>query len=246
MILAVLVALAGAACSGGAGGSTSLMPTGPTGRGVLGGGAQISGSVSGTSIVSGVSPLTGANALTSNTSPINTLTTTSLKVTIAGTDIATSVDGAGKFTLTNVPSGTVVLNFSGPGVSASLSISGVSAGDQIQITVRLDSSNAKVESEERRHKDANDEDDDNDRDDDNDGDDTADNDVFVVHGVVSALSGACPALTFKVGDRTAKTSSSTTFKEMVCSRVQNMLRVEVKGRLGSDGTLAVTSVEIED
>jgi hypothetical protein len=61
------------------------------------------------------------------------------------------VNGAGQFTLTGVPPGTVTLQFSGPGVSASITLNGVSAGEQITIDVTLNGTSARVDAE-SRHK----------------------------------------------------------------------------------------------
>jgi hypothetical protein len=73
-----------------------------------------------------------------------------LSVTVAGTGIGTSTDAQGRFTLSGVPSGTIQLQFSGGGVNATLTISGVTATDAIDIVVSLTGNNARVESEQRR------------------------------------------------------------------------------------------------
>jgi hypothetical protein len=185
------------------------------------------------------------NAFASSQGVVGSRGTTSTKVSIEGTGIASTVDGNGEFTLTDVPSGTVVLKFSGPGTEASLTISGVREGDQIRIKVRLESSNARVESEYRRRSDE--EDDDRDGEDDDEAEDKDDRDgdrPLEVRGAVSGLSGTCPALTFMVGERKVTTSAATTFGELSCSRIQNMVRVEAQGELRSDGSFAATRVWI--
>ena len=78
----------------------------------------------------------GANNLPVATGVLATLATTSLRVTISGTDISTAVDGTGTFTLTGVPPGTVTLQFSGPGVSAASTLTGVTTGETIRIERR--------------------------------------------------------------------------------------------------------------
>jgi uncharacterized protein DUF5666 len=117
--------------------SGSLSPTGPSGGGS--GGAVITGRVRGMS----------TPATSDSFAP---LATSSLHVTISGTNISSTVNGAGQFTLTGVPPGTVTLQFSGPGVSASITLSGVTAGEQITIDVTLNGTSARVDSE-SRHKD---------------------------------------------------------------------------------------------
>jgi hypothetical protein len=196
-------------------------------------------------MASGVGALSGVNGFTSSQSATGARGTSPLKVSIEGTGVASTVDGTGQFTLTGVPPGTVVLKFSGPGVEASLTISGVREGDQIQIKVTLESSRARVESESRQRRDEDDRDrDDGDNDDKDDGRD--DDGGLEVRGTVSALSGVCPALTFVVGERRVTTSTSTTFGTKLCSGVRNMVRVEVQGQLRPDGTVAASRVSIAD
>jgi len=91
------------------------------------------------------------------------------------------VDGAGQFTMNGVPPGAVTLTFTGEGVSASITLNNVNAGDEIRIEVRLDGNSARIESETRRQGD----DDDANRDEANE-----------VEGAVSALSGTCPGVAF--------------------------------------------------
>lgn len=116
--------------------SGSLSPTGPSAGAA---GTVITGRVNGVSAVPALADTFGPRAATS------------IKVTISGTDISTTVDGTGQFTLTGVPPGTVTLQFSGPGVSATITLSGVTTGDQIHLEVTLTSSGAHVDSE-SRHK----------------------------------------------------------------------------------------------
>jgi len=123
------------ACGGASG---SLSPTGPSAGGS---GTVITGRVQGVSAVPALADTFGPRA------------TSSIKVTISGTDISTMLDGTGQFTLTGVPPGTVTLQFSGPGVSATITLSGVTTGDQIHIEVTLTNSGARVDSESRQHDD---------------------------------------------------------------------------------------------
>jgi len=54
-------------------------------------------------------------------------------------------------------------------------------------------------------------------------------------GPVSSLSGTCPALTFVVTGKSAKTTSSTAFSPGICSDVKNGVTVTVVGPTGTDG-----------
>jgi len=181
----------------------------------------ITGRVSGVSL----SP-----SITSSTDTLSARAATSLKVTIVGTNITSSVDGSGQFTLTGVPPGDVTINFAGSGVSANITLKGVTAGQEIHIEVQLNGNNARIQSEDRRRRDDGDDDDDRDE----------------IEGAVSGLSGTCPSLTFVVGGHTVKTSNATVFEDNSCSRVQNTVRVEVKGAIAADGTVTATHVEIDD
>lgn len=66
----------------------------------------------------------------------------------------------------------------------------------------------------------------------------------VVTGAVSGVSGTCPALTFKVGSLTVKTSSSTTFNGGKCTDIKNGMTVSAGGAVQSDGSIAATGVKV--
>src|SRR5262249_55439702 len=151
-------------------------PTAPSANGASHG-AVIAGRVTGMS--------TAAAAF-----PVSTMANTRLTVTIVGTNISTTVDGGGQFTLNGVPPGDVRLNFSGNGTNATITLSGVSTADRITITVSLNGNAARVESEQRDH---------------GDNDDHANE----VKGVVSNLSGSCLTLTFSVQSTTQTTTVKT-------------------------------------
>jgi hypothetical protein len=132
-VLAV-VALLATAC----GGNASLSPVGPSSASA---GASISGIVRG----SAVTP-TPSRALSEET--FSALDSRSgVTISIVGTGISTNADNQGQFTLNDVPSGTVVLNFSAPGSNATATLQGVGPGDRVQITVTVNGNNAHVDSE---------------------------------------------------------------------------------------------------
>jgi hypothetical protein len=215
----ILAAIAAAAVAAACNGSVS----GPSG-----GGAQISGRVTNVAAVgSSVSSLT---ALTTGTPSVASNGSSTLKVTITGTNIESEIDGSGRFELNGVPPGAVEIVFSGDGVSATMRITGIEEGDRIEIEVRLEGNRVMVDSERRDH---------DDDEDDDEGEE--ENDEFETGGTVSGLTGTCPALTFMLADRTVMTSRGTQFKDD-CSRIQNGSRVEVEGRL--NGT-TITATEVE-
>ena len=131
-VFVLAAACAAAACGGG---NAELSPTGPS----AGGGS----STSGATIIGRVN---GGSGLAQTTSTMGTSSAAGLTVTIAGTTISTQVDGAGQFTLSGVPSGPVQLEFRGPGVNATITIT-VSGTEQIQIAVTVSGNSARVESQ---------------------------------------------------------------------------------------------------
>jgi hypothetical protein len=135
VVFAIGIALLATSIACGGDASGSLSPTGPSGS--RSGGAVINGRVRGLS-----TPVT-ANSFAP-------LATSSVRVTITGTNISSNVDGNGQFTLTGVPPGDVTMQFSGPGVSATITLKGVTADQQITIDVTLNGNNARLDSDTRR------------------------------------------------------------------------------------------------
>jgi uncharacterized protein DUF5666 len=213
-VFAVGLCAAGAAC----GGTESLSPAGPSGFRESRS-AVIIGQLTG--IPAGAST-TGTTARAEDSSK--------LSVTIVGTDIATEVNGIGQFELTGVPPGDVQLRFSGNGVSGTITLTGVAAGDRIHIVVALSGNAARLVREDR---------------DDDDDDDNDDEDEDEFEGAVSGLIGACPSITFTVAGVTVNTNSATRFEDP-CSRIANGTRVEVEGNRQANGAILATEVEIDD
>src|SRR5712692_1432788 len=71
-----------------------------------------------------------------------------LMVSIVGTSVSAVVDGSGSFTLHSVPSGDQILAFSGNGVDARITITGVSEHEQIHITVIVNGNTAELDEHE--------------------------------------------------------------------------------------------------
>jgi hypothetical protein len=133
-VLVIVVALVAAAC----GGNGSLSSVGPSSTSA---GASISGIVRGSAV-------TPTPARTFGEATLTTLDARSgVTISVVGTGISTNADNQGQFTLDNVPSGTVALNFSAPGANATVTLQGVGANDRVQITVTVNGNNAHVDSE---------------------------------------------------------------------------------------------------
>ena len=130
----VIVGLMAAAC----GGNAALSSVGPSSASA---GASITGIVRGTAVTP-----TPSRTLSEET--FTTLDSKSgVTISVVGTGISTNADNQGQFTLNNVPSGTVVLNFSAPNSNATVTVQGVGAGDRVQITVTVNGNNAHIDSE---------------------------------------------------------------------------------------------------
>jgi uncharacterized protein DUF5666 len=65
-------------------------------------------------------------------------------------------------------------------------------------------------------------------------------------GLVSGLTGTCPALTFTVGTTKVTTDGTTFFEEGTCADVKNGAEVEVKGRPQTDGSILAAVVELSN
>jgi hypothetical protein len=120
VLLAFVAALAAADCGGGSPSSPDVAQA----RGAI-----IRGSVQDSS----TSGSDGGSLSASSTSR-------TLKVSVVGTNLSTSTNGSGEFVLTGVPTGRVELRFEGPGLDARLEIGGLSDGQEIRITVRVNGS----------------------------------------------------------------------------------------------------------
>jgi hypothetical protein len=72
-----------------------------------------------------------------------------LIVTVAGTDLSAPVDGAGTFSLQDVPAGDVDLRFSSPTVNGNVLLDDVQASQTIDIAVSVDDTTVALESQAR-------------------------------------------------------------------------------------------------
>jgi hypothetical protein len=123
----LLLALMASACGGNS-------PSSPISPSPAGSGATITGIVNGSS---------NPKALAASA------TSTGMIVTVAGTSITGAIDGSGRFVLTGVPSGTVQLEFAGPGTAASLVLDDVESSEQIEISVTVSGTSVSLQSQHR-------------------------------------------------------------------------------------------------
>jgi len=208
IILAAMI-VAVTAC----GGNATLSPVGPSSSSA---GASISGTVSGTGV-------TATRALDAGS--FGMLGSTSVTVSIVGTNVSTTTDGQGQFTLNNVPAGTVTVNFTAPGSSATITLTGVGADDKVQIAVTLNGNNAHVDSEHHS---------------------SPDNGKREFQGRISSIDST--AKSFQIPGMTVKTTASTTIRHgnrtMQFSDLKVGDHVQAKGT--TDGTtLTATEIKVE-
>jgi Domain of unknown function (DUF5666) len=209
--LAILAALAVAACGKS---SAPASPSAPTGSGAP---SQPGGSASGATIAGTVMSSAG-------TSSVRTMGG-SIVVSIVGTNMSVTVDGSGRFTLQNVPAGDVTLSFTGNGIDARVTISGVGANDQIRITVRVNGNVVDVDQNEHQMA----------------------NNQAELEGRVSATS--CPQ-TITVGTMTPTTVNVQNARirhgdtTLTCSQIQVNDHVEAKGTKNGT-TFVATEVKVE-
>jgi len=208
-VLGLTVVMAVLAACGGKGGSS---PTAPTGNGSNSAGAVITGSVQG---VAGALTAAGFGAAI-----------TGVTVTVVGTNISAPVDAGGRFTLTNVPTGTVQLQLTGGGANATVTINTVEASQTIDVVLSVSGTSASLDSEVRSGA-----------------------GEAQLEGRVESLPPTMPALSFRAAGRTVKTDSSTRFVDGSQSRgfadLQIGMRVHARGNLSGD-TFTATVVEMQN
>ena len=212
--LSVLAFCLTAALAGGCGGtgSASLSPLAPSPTGSSG--ATISGSVNSTS----VAPLAAGS--------FGMMEARTVTITVVGTGLSTTADSQGQFTLTNVPAGNVVLNFSGSGVNATITISGVGPNDQVSIAVTLTGASARVDSE--RH--------------------SAPDNKGELSGRIASIDATARSL--RVGDTTVKVPATVTIRHgsqtLQFTDLKVGDKVEVRGtKDATAATPTITATEIK-
>jgi hypothetical protein len=190
-------------------------PTGPSnGTGSPSGSAAI---ISGSVLGAGSSSLTSAGIGHA---------TTGLTVTIVGTSVTATVDGAGRFTLEATNAGDLQLRFTGPGIDATIALADVRPSESISLVIAIAGSTATVETVTRT------------------GAGEAE-----LEGRVESLPPTMPAGTFRVAGKAVTTDASTRFEQGGATRaladLEVGMRVHVKGNATGDG-VAATSVRIQN
>lgn len=211
-LIAILLPLVfvSAACSGSSPSAPSPTPAAPSSQT----GATIAGTISGAGAGSGS---------TAGLKPDNG--SAGIIVTVAGTTISAAVDGSGRFVLTNVPGGTLTLQFSGSGIAGTITVANVTPGQTIELTLQLTGSTVALAGERR-----------------------SSGKEEQVEGRVEAFPAA-PAGSLVVAGRTITTDPATrilmgsqtkTFADLAIGQ-----RVHVKGQT-DNGTLLASLIDIQN
>ena len=172
-------------------------------------GATINGSVTGSAL----------SALSLGGGGFASLTGPGLMVTVVGTSITAPVNPNGTFVLTDVPPGDIQLRFTGTGTDALLTVTGVTGGDELRITVKVDGSTALLQNVSRKDK----------------------LNKVEIEGTVA--SGTCAS--FVVNGTTVTTDAATQFSKGTCANVITGAIVQVKGSTQTDATVRATDVKFK-
>ena len=151
------------------------------------------------------------------------LGTPAATVTVVGTSLSATVGSDGSFSISGLPLGDVILQFTVSGTDARVTVSSVVENEHIQLTVSVSGSTATVVTIQRV---------------------TSDNRTEL-EGAVTALAGVCPAVTFTVNGTSVLTNASTQFDGAGCSTIRAGAKVEVKGTRQANGSVLALKVNVE-
>jgi hypothetical protein len=98
---------------------------------------------SGTATIQGT--VNAAADSASATSVVSASSPGGISVSVAGTQLSSVTDPAGRFSLSGVPAGTATLQFQGPSIKAQLQLSGLAAGQTMTIHVQVSGSQATLQ-----------------------------------------------------------------------------------------------------
>ena len=107
-------------------------------------GSQSTSAVSGQLVTGSGSSSSSASAATPRSA-----VSSGIRVSIDGTTLSTSTDGAGRFLLIGVPSGNVRMRFVGGNTNADLMVTGIGADELVQLTIQVQQASAQIVSESR-------------------------------------------------------------------------------------------------
>lgn len=144
---------------------------------------------------------------------------TNISVSVVGTNVSTTVDFFGRFVLEGVPTGSVQLHFSGPGVDATINMGTVRDREQIDLEVTVRASTVTVDSSIRIEAD----------------------DSTEIEGPITNVSGTCPNLHVTVHGWTVDLTSST---QSSCDGIKVGIRIRITGSRTDTKVVVVVRVAV--
>ena len=134
----LVIAFMSGACSGSGPSGPSPVPAPPA-----------PASSSGATIAGSFGAATGGGTVSTSSPGTEGGPATGIEVAIAGTSISATVNGNGRFVLTNAPDGTITLQFSGAGITGTITLTNVASGQTIELTLQLAGSTVALAGERR-------------------------------------------------------------------------------------------------
>jgi hypothetical protein len=163
-------------------------PTGPTGSEPAPTAATPTPTPSGSATITGALS-SGSAAVQALAGGASTRAVTVQTVQVVGASASAPVDATGRFTLTNVPAGSIQLRFSGLGADATLPVGSVQAGETISLVVAVNGSLAAILTDSRNP-----------------------NAVQIpINGDIDTVTGTAAAFQFKIGSRVIRGDTLTVF-----------------------------------
>jgi hypothetical protein len=128
----------------GCGGNASMSPVAPSGTSL---------DMTAGAVITGVVTSAGTATASTMAAPRRFVkdATSSVTISVSGTGITTTTDGQGRFVLTGVPGGNVVLQITGPNTNATVTLMGVSANDHIDLVLTVKGNQGEIDSDHRTH-----------------------------------------------------------------------------------------------
>ena len=154
--------------------------------------------------------------------------TAGITISVVGATETTTVDATGRFSLVVTPSGNVQLKITGSGVDSITTLGAVSAGDKIEITIKVSGGTAEIE-----------------------GSDRSTGQSREIEGRVESVPPTTAAGTFVVAGRTVTTTASTIYKKSdggTAGFADVLLgaRVHVKAAPGTGTVLTALEVNVQN
>lgn len=197
----------------GCGDRSTSVPTAPSGPSVPTGPPSSGATVTGLVKLKGIN---GVNAFTAATT--GAAAALQVTVTVVGTNISSPVDASGRFVLRGVAAGILRLQFSGPGIDATLQVSSVDDRETVDLAVELEPRFVRIEAYVRIKVDNSTE----------------------IEGDITKVTGTCPNLSLVVHGWTVNMNASS---QGACGDVRVGIRIKIRGSK-SGNVIVIVKIEV--